>query len=65
MEKRSISFKAGGQKAFGLFEMNMNLVLKKDLFPAGFESAHSHVTVLSATPRLPGIDEIKANFDKI
>ena len=65
MEKRSISFKAGGQKAFGLFEMNMNLVLKKVMFPAGYEPAHSHSTVLSASPRLPGFDGIKANFDKI
>ena len=65
MEKRSISFEAGGQKAFGLFEMNMNLVLKKDLLPAGFKLAHSHVTVLSATPRIPGIDDNESNFDKI
>ena len=65
MEKRSISFKAGGQKAFGLFEMNMNLVLKKDLFSAGFDIAHSRPTVLSASPRLPGLDEIEVNFDKI
>ena len=65
MEKRSISFEAGSQKAFGLFEMNMNLVLKKDLFPAGFEPAYSRPTVLSASPRLTGLDESKANFDKI
>ena len=63
MEKRSISFEAGGQKAFGLFEMNMNLVLKKDLFPAEFEPAHSHSSVLSATPRLPGFDGIETNID--
>ena len=65
MEKRAISFEAGGQKAFGLFEMNMNLVLKKDLSPAGFEPALSRLIVLGASPRLPGIDEIEANFDEI
>ena len=48
-----------------LNKVNMNLVLKKDLFLAGFEPAHPHSTVLSASPRLPGFDEIIANIDKI
>ena len=43
----------------------MNLVLKKDLFLAGFEPAHSHSKVLSASPRLQGFDEIEANIDMI
>ena len=43
----------------------MNLVLKKDLFLTGFEPAHSRPTVLSASPRLPGFDEIDANIDNI
>ena len=48
-----------------LNKVNMNLVLKKDLFPAGFKPAHSRLTVLSASPRLPGLDENEVNFDKI
>ena len=48
-----------------LNKVNMNLVLKKDLFLAGFKHAHSRSTVLSDSPRLPGIDEINANFEKI
>ena len=48
-----------------LNKVNMNLVLKKDLFPAGFKPAHSHSSVLSASPRLPGFDEIETNIDII
>ena len=48
-----------------LNKVNMNLVLKKDLFPTGFESAHSRVEELSASPRPPRLNEIGINFDKI
>ena len=48
-----------------LNKVNMNLVLKKDLFPVGFEPVHSRFKVLSASPRLPGMNEFKCNFDKI
>ena len=43
----------------------MNLILKKDLFPTGFEPAHSRVEELSASPRPPGLNEIITNFDKL
>ena len=48
-----------------LNKVNMNLVLKKDLFPAGFKPAHSHYPVLGASPRLSRLDEIEANFDNV
>ena len=38
---------------------------EKGSVPSRFEPAHSHLTLLSASPKLPGLDEIKANFDNI
>ena len=48
-----------------LNKVNMNLVLKKDLYPAGFEPAHSSVEELSASTRPPSLNENANNFDKI
>ena len=48
-----------------LNKVNMNLILKKDLFPTGFEPVHSCVEELSASPRPQRSDRNIANFDKI
>ena len=48
-----------------LNKVNMNLILKKDLFPTGSEPVHSCVEELSASPRPPRSDKNIANFDKI
>ena len=48
-----------------LNKVNMNLVLKKDLFSTGFETVHSRVEDLSASPRPPRLAENITNFDKV